>query len=144
MSSALIITIVGIAVGAIVVVVLAKKLMHAMRGSEIAGTSRQELTARWAKIEQLAMQNDEMSGKMALMEADKFFDLALKMMMFSGDTMGERMKVAGYKFPKMQDAWQAHILRNKMVHDAQFSLRPDSARRAVGQYKNALKQMNVL
>lgn len=144
MSGTLIIAIITTIIGVVVLVVIIKKLMRSMRDSELSGTSRQELAARWAKIEQLAMQNDEMSGKMALMEADKFFDLALKMMMFAGDTMGERMKVAGYKFPKMQDAWQAHILRNKMVHDTQFSLRPESARRAVGQFKNTLKQMNVL
>ena len=144
MSTTLIIAIVGLIIGIIVLVVIVRMLLRSMRRGEVPGMSRKELETKWMQIEQLTARGDEMSNKLALMEADKFFDHVLKTMMFSGETMGERMKVAGYKFSKVRDAWPAHILRNKMVHETQFSLRPDSARRAIGQYKSALKQMNVL
>lgn len=144
MSTMLVIAIVGLIIAFIVLVVIVRMLIRSSRTTEIPGTSRKELEMKWMQIEQLAMRGDEMSGKLALMEADKFLDHALKMLMFSGDTMGERMKVAAYKFPKVKDAWPAHILRNKMVHETGFNLRPDSARHAIGQFKAALKQMNVL
>ena len=144
MSITLVIAIVGLIVAFIVLVVIVRILLSSGKGDSVPGTSRKELEMKWMQIEQLANRGDEMSSKLALMEADKFFDHMLKTLMFSGDTMGERMKVAAYKFPKIRDAWPAHILRNKMVHETSFSLRPDSARRAIGQFKAALKQMNVL
>ena len=61
----------------------------------------------------------ESSIKQALLEADKLLDLGLKDKKTKGETMGERLKSAKNLFDNnlYNEIWQAHKLRNQMVHE---------------------------
>jgi hypothetical protein len=83
---------------------------------ELHGMSREELRKRWEEIEKIGS-GSVMGGKMAIVEADKLLDGALKSMMIPGDTMGERLKFACYRFPELKKVWYAHKLRNQLVHE---------------------------
>ena len=71
--------------------------------------------------------------KVAVIEADKLLDEALKNFGASGNTMGERLKniVPGDVGGLLDGIWEAHKVRNKIVHDPFFELTNEEARRTV-------------
>ncbi|MEK7619247.1 MAG: hypothetical protein AAB416_03355 [Patescibacteria group bacterium] len=124
-------------------VVVGFRLRKLFRREEFSGMSREDLTRRWSALEELAGKKDEMSMKVAIMEADKLLDYGLKSIGCSGSTLGERLKFIAYRYPKIQRVWPAHILRNKMVHDASFHLNHGEARRALKAFREALREIGV-
>ena len=102
----------------------------------------EQVRARWEEIMKTSDQG-VMGAKLALIEADKLLDHVLKSMMMPGDTLGERLKMAAYKYPAITKVWPAHKLRNQLVHDSAFQLRQSEAKYALGEFKNALKTVHV-
>ncbi len=135
-------------VGGIVVIVFFGMgigwLLKSLRREEFYGMSPQEIRKRWNTIEGYLKRQEEMSWKLAVMEADTLLDHALKSRGFGGQTMGERLKLAAYKYPKIRDVWGAHLTRNKLAHEASYHLSFGQARNALSSFKHALEQLGVL
>lgn len=110
----------------------------------LEGMDRAGIKARWDEIERMVEAGGEMNLKLAVMEADKLLDHALKAMAMAGTTLGERLKFAAYRYPKIRDVWNAHRLRNQLAHEPSFYLDPGMARRAVRDFKDALRTLNAL
>ncbi len=127
----------------IVVGVLIHKLLRAIRRPELYGMEREKIQETWQQIQQLSTQG-VMGAKLSVIEADKLLDQALKSMMMPGETLGERLKVAAYKYPQIRNVWPAHKLRNQLVHDAAFEITSRAAHQALHDFENALKTLNVL
>ncbi len=119
-------------------------LAKGLRRPEMYGMSRNDVAERWQQVEDLVNRGDELSLKMAVMEADKLLDHALKARMFAGETLGERLKVAVYKYPKLRDVWPAHLMRNRLVHEANFRLNNGEAKRAISNFRKSLQELGVL
>jgi hypothetical protein len=132
----------GIAV-AIACVVIIAKIRKRFGRPDMHGMSREQIAARWEEIEKTG-QSSTMGAKMAIMEADKLLDSALKSMMMSGDTLGERLKFAGYKYPELRKVWDAHRLRNRIVHEASFEPGLGETRAALRDFKRALQVLKLL
>lgn len=111
---------------------------------KLQGMDRGAIKARWDEIERMAAAGGEMNLKMAVMEADKLLDHALKAMAIPGMTLGERLKFAAYKHPKIRNVWNAHRLRNQLAHEASYYLDPGFAKKALRDFKDALQTLNVL
>lgn len=137
----------AIAAGIIVALVLIgmgiTALKRLLTRPEMLGLSREEIARRWVQIIITAKQGS-MGAKVAVMEADTLLDSALKSMNMPGMTLGERLKAACYKYPKLQQVWWAHKLRNQLVHEASFNLSPRQALSALDEYERALKTLNVV
>lgn len=111
---------------------------------KLQGMDRGAIKSRWDEIERLASSGGEMNLKMAVMEADKLLDHALKAMAIPGMTLGDRLKFAAYKYPNIRHVWNAHRLRNQLAHEASYYLDPSLARKAIRDFKDALKLLKVL
>ncbi len=129
--------------GFIVLILFILWLRRRITRPELAGLTRQQIAARWVEIRK-ASQQGLMGAKLAIMEADTLLDSGLKSMMIPGETLGERLKVAGYKYPQLQKVWWAHKLRNQLVHEATFQISPRQAHQALDEFEKALKTLNVL
>jgi hypothetical protein len=103
----------------------------------------EQVKIRWEDIMKTSDQGI-MGAKLALMEADKLLDHVLKSMMMPGETLGERLKMAAYKYPAISQVWNAHKLRNQLVHDSAFQLRTSEVKRALADFRNALRALRVL
>jgi hypothetical protein len=99
---------------------------------------------RWREVEKLMAQPGELGRKMAVLEADKLLDEALKSLSMPGTTLGERLKFAAYKYPDVKDVWPAHRLRNQLAHEASTHLDEGMARRALAQFRRALERLGAL
>ena len=133
---------------AVVIVLIAlvwaiRRLIRRLQRPEMYGLSREEIARRWAEVRKTSEQG-LMGAKLAIMEADAMLDSGLKSIMMPGETLGERLKVACYKYPKLREVWWAHKLRNQLAHESSFQISPREARRAIDEFEKALKVLNVL
>jgi len=133
---------VGLVVTLIWLTFLNLKRFIASRQYEVG--DRKALLRRWKEVESLLDAPGEMSLKLAVIEADKLLDHALKAMAMPGETLGERLKFAAYKYPKLKDVWWAHRVRNRLVHEASYRLDRTIARRAIRSFRQALKMIGAI
>ncbi len=104
-----------------------------------------KMAKKWSKIEERLKLDTETEFKLAVIEADKFFDGILKRFGYFGKDMGERLKRANIsQISNLDEIWEAHKVRNKIVHDTEHKLTAVEAKRAIESYKKALQEMGVL
>lgn len=125
-------------------VIYVLKQARSSRSSDWEFFERERFTRSWQEIEQLAKQGSGAGRKLAIIEADKLVDTAMRKVGFPGETMAERMKVAEYRFPAIRQMWMAHKWRNQLVHEAHFSLSERQTVEALRAYHDVLRQMKVL
>jgi hypothetical protein len=94
---------------------------------------------RWAKIEQVQKMG-EAGWQVAIIQADKLLDQALKERGFSGETMGDRLKSshAGDRI------WSAHKIRNRIAHETDVKLNAITVNQALRGFKQGLKNIGAL
>lgn len=99
----------------------------------------------WAKIEAHFFKGDENDLKIAIIEADKLLEEALTEAGIRGTHLGDRLKnIKPGQIENLDQVWQAHRLRNDIVHQSTFKLKRDLAERALDIYKTTLKQFGLL
>lgn len=99
---------------------------------------------KWMSIEQSLRADNEESYHLAVLNADKLLDKALKERGFKGNTMGERMKAAKKQWSNSKHVWTAHKLRNKIAHEDSVRLDLTTTRRALIAFKQALKDLGAV
>ena len=106
------------------------------------GLNQQYFQSKW--LELLARVKTPDGMILAVIDADKLLDEALKKRGFSGKTMGERL-VAAQRSMKDNDAvWYAHKLRNRLVHEPDVRLKKDEAQNALAGFKKGLHDLGAL
>lgn len=132
----LVIAIIAVALLALVAMALSGKRRHEF--------DKQEYQTRWLKIENGLERSDRRSYNFTVLEADKLLDRALNEMGIPGKSMGEKLKKIGDKMPEINRIWQAHKLRNQIVHESDFELSYEQARRALAIFRQALKDLGAI
>lgn len=100
---------------------------------------------RWQEIRRHVDSFVEAEWKLAVIEADKFVDDVLKTAGFAGESMGERlMLIKPDQIINIQYLWDAHKLRNLLVHDANFRLTHQQAIFAINAFESVLKELSAL
>lgn len=108
------------------------------------GDDRETMRKRWAEIERMIESPGEVSRKVAILEADKLLDHALKTLAMPGTTLGERLKFAQYKYPELREVWWAHKVRNQLAHEASYHLDAGVAKSAVKTFRKALTRLGAI
>lgn len=99
----------------------------------------------WREITKLVGSGQESSWRLAVIEADKFFDEVLRRLGYSGENFGERLKqVHPSEVENINDVWNAHRIRNSLSHDVNFRLSEGEAKKAVAAYERAMKDLEVI
>jgi hypothetical protein len=125
-----------VAILLIVVIVLTKK--------GPAPLDVEKYRMKWLAIEKRLDRNNTASLPMVILDADKLLDQALKERGIKGETMGERMKTVKDTWSNANGVWGAHKLRNQIAHEADVTVSYDDARRALGAFKQALKDVGAI
>lgn len=99
---------------------------------------------RWMSIEHSLIKDQPVTYHMAILNADKLVEQALKDRGFAGQTMGERLKSAKAQFTRLDALWTAHKLRNQVAHEPDVKISYDQARRALAGFKRALKDLGAI
>lgn len=99
---------------------------------------------RWLAIEKQLVKDQPHSYHLAILNADKLLDHALKERGVKGQTMGERMKTSQATWTNANAVWGAHKLRNQVAHEPDVTISYDNARWALASFKQALKDVRAI
>ncbi len=91
-----------------------------------------------------AMCGNKDTWPLAIINADKLLDVALKKRRFTGKSMGERLVAAQRKLSNNDGVWFAHKLRNRLVHEQDVHLREKDVKDALVGIRQALKDLGAL
>lgn len=73
---------------------------------------------RWHRVLEHANSDDEHKWRLAILEADIMLNELLDLQGYKGETMAEKMKqVNRATFNSIDDAWDAHKVRNRVAHE---------------------------
>ena len=105
----------------------------------------QRLEQNWQKVLQRLEKSDEANLKLAVIEADSLLDEIFKRMGLAGKDMGERLEqITRQQLGSIDDVWEAHRLRNIIVHQSNIKISQPEAKKAVEAYGKALKELEVI
>lgn len=97
---------------------------------------------KWLELQTLCA--DKTTWPLAIINADKLLDDALKRRHFKGKTMGERMVSAQRVFSNNDAVWFGHKLRNKLVHEQNVRLSQAEVLDALKGIRQGLKDLGAL
>lgn len=99
----------------------------------------------WQKILDRLEKGDDANLKLAVIEADNLLDSILVRMGLEGKDMGERLeKLNKQQLNSIDDVWDAHRLRNLIVHEPNAIATKHQVERAIKCYEEALKELEVI
>lgn len=99
---------------------------------------------KWLEIEQQLKRDEPSTFHLVVLNADKLLNHALEQRGFKGQNMGERMKNANKTFSNNNAVWSAHKLRNQIAHEPDVRVTYDSAKAALGGFRQALKDLGAI
>lgn len=102
--------------------------------------------SRWKHIESLVNGETASEWREAIIEADIMLDDALAGQGYVGDGVGEKLKsVEPSEVHSLQDAWEAHKVRNQIAHEGSaFDLSEMVARRTIARYESVFREFKVI
>ena len=98
----------------------------------------------WLAIEQSIVKGEEGTYHLAILNADKLVDQALKERGYGGKTMGDRIKATRGQLSNRNDLWTAHKLRNRIAHESGVRVSYDQTRRSLHGFKRTLKDLGAI
>ena len=97
---------------------------------------------RWHEAQALC--SAEETWPLAVINADKLLDEALRKLHYKGKTMGERLVAAQHEIGDNDAVWFGHKLRNKLVHEDLKKLKKKDVIEALLGFREALKDLGAL
>lgn len=128
--------IIAIAFGIFVLIVLGRFVVKPK------GLDQAYFQAKWLEVLARVKTYDGMI--LAVIDADKLLDEALKKRNYKGKTMGERLVAAQRDISDNDAVWYAHKLRNRLVHEPDVRLRKHEAKNALAGFRQGLHDLGAL
>ena len=130
--------------GVILIIGIFVFVLISTRGRTTSVLDVDKYRTHWLSIEQKLVPDQVNSFTLAVLDADKLLDRALKERGFKGQTMGDRMKSANNQWTYANNVWQAHKLRNRIAHEHGITITYAQARGALTYFRQALKDMGAI
>ena len=105
-----------------------------------------EVNPKWEIVMGHVNSADPHRWKFAILEADIMLDELLDKLNLPGDNIGEKLKaVEPSDFFTIEDAWEAHKIRNAIAHEgSEFLINQREALRVVGLYGKVFKEFKII
>ena len=123
-----------------------RKREAAFYGTLIIPPEQAGANPRWEHIESLLGGAAPSEWKEAIMEADIMLDDILARKGYVGDGVGEKLKaVTKEDLASLNDAWEAHKVRNQTAHEGSaFKLSESLARRTLQRYAAVFREFDEI
>jgi len=101
---------------------------------------------RWSKVLEQANSDSEQHWRLAILEADIMLNELLDLRGYKGDTMADKLKqVERADFNSIDDAWEAHKVRNTIAHEgASYQINNREARRIISLYEKIFREFKII
>ncbi|MCA9325032.1 hypothetical protein KDA23_03130 [Candidatus Saccharibacteria bacterium] len=97
---------------------------------------------RWQEIQGQCKSKE--TWPLAVIDADKLLDEALKKSHYKGRSMGERLVSAQRDLSDNDGVWYGHKLRNKLVHEEMKNLKQRDVQDALKGFRQALRDLGAM
>lgn len=150
------VTAVGYAISVIALIVIVYSIMRLFelrkRESEyygellLAPEEAGGMNPRWLHIESLINGASPSEWRQAIIEADIMLDDMLTKQGYVGESIGEKLRaVEPSDFNTLNDAWEAHKVRNQIAHEGSaFDLSDTLAQRTIARYEAVFREFGML
>lgn len=97
---------------------------------------------RWMHIVQLLQSHNQNDWRQAIIEADIILEDMLDKMGYDGNSIGDKLKnVEPSDFRTLQQAWEAHKVRNRIAHmGSEFQVSHQDAERVINLYQEVFDE----
>jgi len=104
------------------------------------------INKKWELVQKHMVSNNPSDWKLAILEADIMLSELLESMALPGESIGERLQaVEKGDFDSIEDAWEAHKIRNAIAHEgSDFMITEREAKRVVGLYERVFSEFEVI
>lgn len=101
---------------------------------------------QWERVLNHIESTNESDWRLAILEADILLDTLLDNMGLPGDTMADKLKaVEKSDFTTIDNAWEAHKIRNQIAHEGgTFVLNQPEVRRVVALYQTVFEEFRII
>lgn len=101
-----------------------------------------KLANRWKHITELVESHNQNDWRQAIIEADIILGEILDKMGYQGDGIGEKLKrVERADFHTLDQAWEAHKIRNIIAHEgASYQMSQTEVRRVINLFREVLEE----
>ncbi len=111
----------------------------------IRETKQVERNKKWESISYMIRTPNPNDWKIAIIEADAMLDDLFIRLGYPGESLGDRMKsVNKAQFPAIDDAWEAHKVRNMIAHQDGYKLDQREALRVYYLYEKVFTDAGLL
>lgn len=115
-------------------------------GHVLLSEEANEENPRWKHIQELMGSSNPSDWRAAILEADIMLDDMLTRQGYTGEGIGEKLKsVDPADFATLQDAWEAHKVRNQIAHEgSSFQISQLLAQRTVARYEAVFREFELI
>lgn len=101
---------------------------------------------RWNSIVEESNSDDERKWRLAILEADIMLNELLDVQGYRGETMADKMKRADPEtFRTIDDAWEAHRVRNQIAHQGSAHLLSGrETRHVISLYERVFREFKII
>ncbi len=99
---------------------------------------------QWARIKKRMETGKGSDYRMALVDADALLKDILERMGYKGETMRQILESIDSKIlPNIANVWEAHETRNNIVHNPDYELGPEKARKMMQVYEQSFRYLEM-
>lgn len=131
-----------ILIGSAAIVILLVLLVASIQSRRPRKLDRAKFKKRWQELQAFCKTTN--TWPLAIINADKLLDEALKRLRCKGKTMGERLVSVQRRLSDNDGVWYGHKLRNRIVHEETADLKRRDVENALRGFRQALKDLGAL
>jgi hypothetical protein len=116
------------------------------KGMDMPTISKSKMQKRWSKVKKRLNSGNPSQYKVAIIEADAIVEEIIGGIGFKGANMGEKLEQVEFKHmdEHAETLKEAHLIRNKIVHEQNFVVDQRMAVAMITIYENFLKYLEFL
>jgi len=101
---------------------------------------------KWQRVEEHLQSENPSDWRLAILEADIMLEDMMEHKGVLGETIGDKLKnTSKNEFPGLDKAWEAHKIRNLIVHEgSNFLISKREAQRVVGLYREIFQDSSYI
>lgn len=128
-------------------VILFRKEQHFSLRSmmQVAKAEKPKVNDEWQRVLDHMASGNPNEWKLGIIAADNLLDSLVKAMQVPGESLGERLKnIESSDFGTLNEAWEAHKVRNRIAHEVGYEPTEVEARRAIANYRKVFEEFRII
>ncbi len=121
------------------------KKMHRFDIPEPSIEVKPQNIEEWSRIMSRGKLEDEGERKFSIIAADSLVERILTMAGYRGENLGEILKsIKPEQLSTLDDIWEAHKVRNRIAHEADFRLSKEETLKALSRFEKSLRELGFI